>query len=144
MFHCFSPQGLLLLLGVIGCNSSTFSFFLINYFNWRLITLQYCNGFLHTSTQISLGCTCVSHAEPPSHLPPHLIPQGYPSTPALSALSHASNLDWWSISHMKYTWFNAILSNHPTLTFSHGIQKSILYLCVSFTVSHIGSSLSSF
>ena len=27
-------------------------------------------------------------------LPPHPIPQGHPSTPALSALSHASNLDW--------------------------------------------------
>ena len=40
------------------------------------------------------------HPDPPSHLPPHPIPQGHSSTPALSALSHASNLDWWSISHM--------------------------------------------
>ena len=35
------------------------------------------------------------HPEPPHHhLPPHPIPQGHPSAPALSALSHASNLDW--------------------------------------------------
>ena len=34
-------------------------------------------------------------------LPPsHPILQGHPSAPALSTLSHALNLDWWSISHM--------------------------------------------
>ena len=62
-----------------------FSFFL--YFNWRLITLQYCDGFCHTFTWISHGCTCVPHPEPPSHLPHHPIPQGHPSAPALSTLS---------------------------------------------------------
>ena len=36
----------------------------------------------------------------PSHLPPHLIPQGHPSAPVLSILCHAWNLDWRSISHM--------------------------------------------
>ena len=69
------------------------------YFNWRLIALQYCGGFSHTLTWISHGCTCVPHPEPPSHLPPHAIPQRHPSAPALSTLPHASNLDWWSISH---------------------------------------------
>ena len=34
--------------------------FLFIYFNWRLITLQYCRGFCHTLTWISHGCTCVS------------------------------------------------------------------------------------
>ena len=35
-------------------------------------------------------------------LPPlsHPIPQGHPNAPALITLFHASNLDWWSISHM--------------------------------------------
>ena len=65
------------------------------YINWRLITLQYCSGFCHTLTWISYGFTCVPHPELPSHLPP-----GHPSAPALSTLSHASNLDWWSVSHM--------------------------------------------
>ena len=46
------------------------------------------------------GCTCVPYPEPPSHLSPHLIPQGHLSALALSALSHALNLDWQSISHM--------------------------------------------
>ena len=43
------------------------------YFNWRIITLQYCDGFCHTSTWISHGCTCVPVSwrllPPPS--PPH-------------------------------------------------------------------------
>ena len=80
------------------CTADIFLKFI--YFNWRLITLQYCGGFCHTLTWISHGCTCVPHPEPPSHLPPHPILLGHPSAPALSALSHASNLDWWSVSHM--------------------------------------------
>ena len=43
---------------------------------------------------------CVPHPEPPFHLPPHPIPLGHPSALALSALSHAPNLGWRSISHM--------------------------------------------
>ena len=38
--------------------------------------------------------------EPSSNLPPHPIPLGCPSAPALSALLHASNLHWSTISHM--------------------------------------------
>ena len=37
---------------------------------------------------------------PPPHLPPHPIPLGCPSAPALSVLFHASILEWSSISHM--------------------------------------------
>ena len=95
-------------------------FFFLNlfiYFNWRLITLQYCSGFCHTLTWISHGCTCVSHPEPPSHLPLHPIPLGHPSAPALSALSHASNLDWRSVSHMIIYMFQcySLKSSHPRL-----------------------------
>ena len=43
---------------------STF-FIIFIYFNWRLITLQYCSGFCHTLTWISHGCTCVPHPELP-------------------------------------------------------------------------------
>ena len=39
-------------------------------FNWRLITLQYCGGFCHTSTWISHGCTCPLILNPsPTSLP---------------------------------------------------------------------------
>ena len=37
-----------------------------------------------------------------SHLSPHPIPQGHPSAPALSALSHALNMDWRYVSHMVF------------------------------------------
>ena len=39
---------------------------------------------------------------------------------------------------------HAVLSNHPNLAFSHRVQKSVLYICVSFSVLHIGLSLPSF
>ena len=45
---------------------------------------------------------------------------------------------WW------YTCFSAILSDHPTLASSHRVQKSVLYICVSFSVLHVGLSLPSF
>ena len=33
----------------------------------------------------------------------------------------------WATRESQCTCFNAILSNHPTLTFSHRVQKSVLY-----------------
>ena len=42
------------------------------------------------------------------------------------------------------TCFNAILSDHPTLAFSHRVQKSVLYTCVSFVALHVGSLVPSF
>ena len=61
-----------------------FFFFPFIFISWRPITLQYCSGFCHTLTWISHGFTCVPHPDPPSHLPPHPIPLGLPSAPALS------------------------------------------------------------
>ena len=78
---------------------------------WRLITLQYCIDFaIHWH-----GSTCVSHPEHPSHFPPHPIPLGHPSAPALNTLYHASNLDWRSISHMIIYMFqcHSPKSSHP-------------------------------
>ena len=43
-----------------------------------------------------------------------------------------------------YTCFSAILPNHPTLALSHRVQKTVLYICVSFVVSHTGLLLPSF
>ena len=60
------------------CFSMLFLKYKFIYFNWRLITLQYCSGFCHTLTWICHSCTCVPHPEPPSHLPRHLIPLGHP------------------------------------------------------------------
>ena len=109
----------------------SFSFCKLIYFNWRLITLQYCGGFCHTFTWISHGWTCVPHPEPPSHLPPHPIPQGHPRAPALSALSHALNLDWQSISHMVIYMFQcySLESSHPRLL-PQSPKVCSLHLCL--------------
>ena len=56
-------------------NLPTLICFLI-YFNWRLITLQYCSGFCHTLIWISHGCTCVPHPEPPLAPPSPCHPSG--------------------------------------------------------------------
>ena len=85
------------------------------FFFWRLITLQYCSGFCHTLTWISHEYTCVLHPELPSHFPPPPISQCHPSAPALSTLSYASNLNWWSISHMIICMFQcySLKLSHP-------------------------------
>ena len=59
-------------------------FFPFIFIRWRLITLQYCSGFCHTLTWISHASPCVPHPEPLLHPPPHPIPLGLPSAPALS------------------------------------------------------------
>ena len=126
-------------------------FFPFIFISWRLINLQYCSGFCHTLTWISHGLTWISHGftcipypDPPSHLPLYLIPLGLPSAPAPSTcLMHPT----WAgdLFHpWKYSCFDAVLLKHPTLAFSHRVQKSVLYICVSFSVLHIGLSLPSF
>ena len=112
------------------------SVFLI-YFNWRVITLQYCSGFCHILSWISHGCTCVPHPEPHSHLPPYPIPQGHLSAPALSTLSHASNVDWRSVSYIihMFQWFSQIILLSPFPKES----KRLFYTSVSLLLSHIYS-----
>ena len=102
---------------------------------WRLITLQYCIDFaIHWH-----GSTCVSHPEHPTHIPPHPIPLGHPSAPAPSTLSHASNLDWRSVSHMIIYMFQcySLKSSHPCL-FSQSPKDCSLHLglfcCLAYRV----------
>ena len=127
--------------GPLNFYSIIFIHFYFKNFNWRLITLQYCGGFCHTLTWISHGCTCVPHPELPFHLPPHPIPQVVPVHWLwMPCFMHQT----WTgdLFHIcSYTCFTAILSNHPILAFSHRVQKSVLYICVSFAVSHTGSLL---
>ena len=80
---------------------SIFFKFKFIYFNWRLITLQYCIGFAIHQHESATGVHVFpSNPEPPSNLPPHTIPLGHPSAPAQSILYPASNLDWRFVSHM--------------------------------------------
>ena len=74
---------------------------------------------------------------PSSHLPPHPIPLGHPSAPALSILSHASNLDWWSVSHMIIYMFQcySLKSSHPHL-FPQSPKDCSLHLCLFCCLSY--------
>ena len=81
----------------------------------------------------------VPHSEPPSHLPPHPISQGHPSVPALSTLSHASNLDWRSVLHMITYMFQccSLKSSHPRLLRQSPKDCSIhlcLFCCFAYRV----------
>ena len=114
------------------------------YFNWRLITLQYCIGFATLQHESTTGI----HVFPILKPPPSSLP-----VPSLWVVPvhqpQASSIMHWtwtgdSFHIWYYTCFNAILPNHPTLTLSHRVQKTVLYICVSFAVSHTGLSLPSF
>ena len=83
-----------------------------------------------------------SHPESPSHPVPSLwvVPMHQPQA---SCILHRT---WTGDSFLiwYYTCFNAILPNHPTLTLSQRVQKTVLYICVSFAGLHTGLSLSFF
>ena len=114
------------------------------YFNWRLITLQYCTGFAIHQQEPATGVHVFPILSPsPTSFPiPSLwvIPVHQPQ--ASSIVHRTWTGDSFHICY--YTCFNAILPNHPTLTLSHRVQKTVLYICVSFVVSHTVLSLPSF
>ena len=109
-----------------------FLFFPFIFISWRLITLQYCRGFCHTLTWINQGFTCVSHPDPPSCLPPHPIPLGLPSAPALSIFNssnwrnrihcgeiyplHTDDRNWGTaVLHNKWTIFYLLVFEHAAM-----------------------------
>ena len=87
--------------------------------------------FCPTLTWIRHGCTCVPHPEALFHLPPYPICLGHPSAPAPSTLSHASNLDWWSFSHVIIYMFqcHSPKSSHPRPLPQNPKDRSI-HLCL--------------
>ena len=85
------------------------NFFSFIFISWRLISLQYCSGFCHTLTWIRHGFTRVPHPDTPSHFPPHPIPLGLPSAPALNVVFKESiQLFLWflikSDCYLQVTW----------------------------------------
>ena len=87
--------------------------------------------FCHIFTWISHGYTCVPHPESSSHIPPHLIPLGHPSAPALSTLPHALNLEGQFISHIIIYMFQcySLKSSHPCLL-PQSPKVCSLHLCL--------------
>ena len=87
--------------------------------------------YIDTHAQSAVGVHVLPCPKTPSHLPPHPIPLGHPSAPALSTLSHTLNLDWRSISHMVIYTFQcySLKSPHPCLL-SQSPKVCSLYLCL--------------
>ena len=110
-------------------------FFNLLYF----LTLQYHIGFAINQHESATGIHVFPILNPPpSSLPiPSLwvVPVYQPQ--AFSILHQTWTGDSF---HIWYcTCFNAILPNHPTLSISHRIQKTVLYTSVSFAVSSRGN-----
>ena len=116
---------------------AVFCFFIYIYIlNFILfLTLQYCIGFAIYQNESATGIHVFPILNPPpSSLPiPSLwvVPVHQPQT---SSIVHRT---WTGDSfHIwYYTCFNAILPNCPTLSLSHRVQKTVLYISVSFAVS---------
>ena len=72
------------------------------YFNWKLITLQYCIGFAIHQHESTTGIHAFPILSVPSLLPPCTIPLGHPSAPAPSIQYHALNLEWQLVSYMIF------------------------------------------
>ena len=115
-----------------------------NYFNWRLITLQYYSSFCHTLTWISHGCTCVPRLEPP-FLPPspsHSSGSSQCTSPEhfVSCIEPRLAIPFTYDKIHVSVLFSQIIPPLP----SPRVQKTVLHISVSFAVSHIGSLLPSF
>ena len=104
-----------------------FSFF---FFKFYFLTLQYCIGFAIYRNESATGI----HVFPILNPPPSCLP-----IPSLWVLPvhqpQASSIVHWtwtgdSFHIWYYTYFNAILPNHPTLFLAHRVQKTVLYISV--------------
>ena len=96
--------------------------------------------FCHTSTWIHHGCTRVPHPEPPSLY----HPSG--SSQCTSPKHPVSCIEPGLAIHFLYDIIHASMPFSQIIprSLSHRVQKTVLYICVSFAVlyhlSHQGSS----
>ena len=143
--YCNSLVNFLYVWTFFKINQSVF-FFLNKVFilTFLFLILQYCIGFAIYQHESTTGI----HVFPILNPPPSSLP--VPSLwvipvhqPQASSIVHQT---WTGDSfHIwYYTCFNAILPNHPTLSLSHRVQKTVLYISVSFAVSYTGLLLPSF
>ena len=116
-----------------GRGQFSFFFFFFSFISWRLITLQHCSGFCYTLTWISQGVTCIPHPDPP---PTSLSTWFLWVFPVHQARALVSCIPPGLVICFTIDNTHAVLSKHPTLTFSHRVQKSVLYICVSFSGYH--------
>ena len=90
--------------------------FFLDLFNWRIVTLQYCDGFCHTSVRIGHRQTCVPSTRN-TPLPPHPILPGHLRALSSGSLCYTSNFHWPSVLHMVLSMLQcySLKSSHPLL-----------------------------
>ena len=115
-------------------------FYFLNFILFLNFTILY--WFCQISKWIRHRYTCVPHPEPSSLPVPSLWVVPVHQSQASSMVHRTWTGDSFHIWY--YTYFNAILPNHPTLSLSHRVQKTILYISVSLAVSYTGLLLPSF
>ena len=121
----------------------SFSFFFFSNFI-LFLNFTYCISFAKYQNESATGI----HVFPIPNPPPSSLP-----IPSLWAVrvhqSQASSIvhrTWTgnSFPTWYFTCFNAILPNLPTLSLSHRVHKTVLYISVSFAVSYTELLLPSF
>ena len=118
--------------------------FIISLLLLLFFTLQYCIVFAIHQHESATGVHVFPFLNPP---PTSLPVQSLWVIPvhqhqASCILHRTSTGDSFLIWY--YTCFNAILPNHPTLSISHRVQNTVLYICVSFALLHTELLLPSF
>ena len=122
----------------------TFFFYFILFYLFIYFTLQYCIGSAMHWLESTMGA--------------HVFP--IPNPPYTSSPSHPSGSSQYTSPEypvsciepglaIRFTYDNLHVSMplskyHPALALSHRVQKTVLYICVSFAVSHTALLLPSF
>ena len=107
-----------------------------NLFNWRLITLQYCIGFAIHQHESATGIhvfPILNPLPPPSPYYPSASSQCTSPKHPVSCTEPGLATRFIYIIHVSMP-FSQIIPPSP----SSRVQNTVLYICVSFAVSHRG------
>ena len=110
-----------------------FSFIFIS---WRLITLQYCSGFVIHWHELAMDLYVLPIPIPPTPPSPP-DPSGSSQCTRSEHLSHASNLGWWSVSPSIIYMFRccSLETSHPCLL-SQSPKVCSIHLCLFFCFAY--------